>query len=109
MNNQLYSHLYLLWKNVFTLKKFFTFANILTEEPGNWFAVAKMQEIHLMKKETLRKEAASLLKISLWDFSVSACANQPLGFSVSGTSAPNGLFQTINGSKRLIGYSKHFY
>ena len=31
-------------------------------------------------------------------WTVSACANEPPGFSVRGTSTPNGLFQTINGS-----------
>ena len=45
---------------------------------------------------------ASLLKISLWGSSLSACANQPPGFSLSGTSTPNRLFQTINGLKRLV-------
>ena len=30
-------------------------------------------------------------------FSVSACANQVTGFSVNGSSTPNGLFQVING------------
>ena len=37
-------------------------------------------------------------------FSVSACANQASSFSVSGTTTPNGLFQTIKGLKRLMGY-----
>ena len=63
-----------------------------------------MWEKHLKKK--LRKGPASLLKISLRVSSVSACANQPPGFSASGTSTPNGLFQTINGLKRLVSYSK---
>ena len=36
-------------------------------------------------------------------FSVPACANQLPGFSVRGTSTPNGLFQTI---KILMGYTK---
>ena len=35
MNNRLYSHLYLHFKNVFTLKKLSTFANLLMEKPGN--------------------------------------------------------------------------
>ena len=34
-------------------------------------------------------------------FSVSACANQPPGFSVSGISTPNGLFQTMNELKKI--------
>ena len=33
---------------------------------------------------------------TLGQFSVSAWANQAPGFSVSGASTPNGLFQTIN-------------
>ena len=43
---------------------------------------------------------------TLGEFSVSTCADQPPGFSVSGTSTPNGLFQTINRIKILVGYSK---
>ena len=37
------------------------------------------------------------LNLTLVQFLVSACANQPTGFSVNGSSTPNGLFQTING------------
>ena len=61
--------------------------------------------------EEVRKGPASLLKISHWGSSVSACANQPPGFSVSGTWTPNGLFQIINGLKRLdwISYSKRLH
>ena len=66
-----------------------------------------MREKHLKKK--VKKGPASLLKISLWGSSVSACANEPPGFSVSGASTPNGLFQTINGLKRLVSYSKRLY
>ena len=47
--------------------------------------------------------------IYLLQFSVSACANQPPGFSVKGTSTPNGLFQTITGLKILIGYTKRLH
>ena len=54
-----------------------------------------MWEKHLKKK--VRKVPASLLKISPGDSSVSACENQSPGISGSGTSTPNGLFQTING------------
>ena len=64
--------------------------------------IAKMWEKHLKKK--VRKGPASLLKISLWGSSVSACANQPPGFSVSRTSTPNGLFQTIKILKLAISY-----
>ena len=35
MNNLSYSHLYLHLKNIFTLKKSSTFANVLKEKPGN--------------------------------------------------------------------------
>ena len=42
-------------------------------------------------------------------FSDSACANQPAAFAVNGTSAPNWLFQTINGLKRLMGYSERLH
>ena len=66
-----------------------------------------MREKHLKKK--VKKGPASLLKISLWGSSVSACANEAAGFSVSGASTPNGLFQTINGLKRLVSYSKWFH
>ena len=50
-------------------------------------------------KKKVRKGPTSLLKISFLDSSVSA--NQPPGFSISGTSTPNGLFQTINGLKKI--------
>ena len=66
-----------------------------------------MSEKHLKKK--VRKGPAPLFKISPWDSSVSACANEPPGFSVSGSSTPNGLFQTINGLKRLVSYSKRLH
>ena len=59
-----------------------------------------MWEKHLKKK--VRKGPASFPKISLWGSFVSACANKPPGFSVSGASNLNGLFQTINGLKRLM-------
>ena len=39
-------------------------------------------------------------------FSVHACANQPLGFSERGTSTPNVLFQTI---EILMGYTKRLH
>ena len=57
-----------------------------------------MWEKHLKKK--VRNGPTSLLKISLSDSSISAIANQRPDFSVSGTSTPNGLFQTINGLKK---------
>ena len=39
-------------------------------------------------------------------FLLPACVNQPPYFSVRKTSTPNGLFQTINGLKILMGYTK---
>ena len=61
-------------------------------------------------EEKVRKEPAYLLKTPLWRSSVSAFANyQPPGFSVSGTSTPDGLFQTINAIKRLVSYSKRLH
>ena len=66
-----------------------------------------MGEKHLKKK--VRKGPASLLKISCWGISVSACANQPPGFSLCETSIPNELFQTITGLKRLVSYSKRLH
>ena len=60
-------------------------------------------------EEESKKGPASLLKISHWDSSVSACTNESPGFSVSGASAPNELFQIINELKRLVSYSKRFH
>ena len=74
---------------IYTLKKSSTFANLLMEKPGNWFAIAKMWEKHLKKKEILRKGPASLLRLySGTVFSFCLCGP---GFSISGTSTPNGL------------------
>ena len=52
-----------------------------------------------MKKAPERKKIKKKIciftqKFTLGKFSVTAWANQPPGFSVSGTSTPNGLFQT---------------
>ena len=55
MNYRLFSRLYLHLKNIFTLKGSSAFATILMEKPGNWFAIAKMWEKYLKKKEILRK------------------------------------------------------
>ena len=60
-------------------------------------------------EEESKKCPVSLLKILLWGSSVSACANESPGFSVSGASTPNGLLQTINGLKRLLSYSKRLH
>ena len=66
-----------------------------------------MWEKHLKKK--VRKGTASLLKISCWDSSVSACLDQPPGFSLSRTTIPNELFETIAALKRLVCYSKRLH
>ena len=66
-----------------------------------------MLEKHLKKE--VRKGPASLLKISLCDSFISACGNQPPGFSISGPSIPNGSYQIINGLKRLVSYSKRLH
>ena len=49
------------------------------------------------------------LKNYLGQFYVPVCANQPPGFSVRENSTPNGLFQTINGVKILMGYTKRIH
>ena len=66
MNNVLYSQLFTFKKDIY-IKKPSTFANLLIEKPGNWFAVAKMRERHLNKKENLKKGTPSWLKTSLCD------------------------------------------
>ena len=66
-----------------------------------------MSQKHLKKK--VKKGPASLLKISGWGSSVSACANQQPGFSLSRTSIPNKLFETITGLKRLVSHSKRLH
>ena len=53
------------------------------EKPGNSFATVKMWKKHPKEKFTLEQ------------VSVPASANQPPGFSIRGSSTPNGLFQTI--------------
>ena len=63
MNNVLYYNLYLHLKSTSTLKKSSTFANLLMEKSSSWFAMAKMWEKLLKKKEVLRRGPASLLKI----------------------------------------------
>ena len=74
---------------IYTLRKSSTFANLLMDKPGNWFAIAKVWERHLKKKEILRNGHTSLLRFysgTIFSF----CLCRP-GFSVSGTSTPNGL------------------
>ena len=74
-------------KNMFTLKKPSRFVYLLMEKPGNWFSIVKKwRRMHLY----LRVDSGTV-------FSFCLCANQATGFSVNGSSTPNGLFQTING------------
>ena len=49
------------------------------------------------------------LNFTLGQFSVYACANQPPGFSISGTSTQSEIFQTTDGLKRLVSCSKEIY
>ena len=72
------------------------------EKPGDWFGIAKMWEKYMKKKKVLRKGLHFYSKLPSGTVSASACANQPPGFPVSGTSTPNGLSQTINELKRLM-------
>ena len=88
------------------LKKSSIFANLLMEKPDNSFAIVKMWKKHLKKKHFKKRICIFTEKFSLGQFSVPACANQPPGFSVRGTSTPNGLFQTI---KILMGYTKRLH
>ena len=67
MNKRLHSHLYFHLKNIFTLKISSTVAKLLMEKPSNWIRYSKNVGKNLKMKEILRKEPASLLKISLWD------------------------------------------
>ena len=66
------------------------------------------KNVRKTSEEESKKGPASLLKISLWGSSVSACANESPGFSLSGASTPNGLFP-IHGLKRLVSYSKRLH
>ena len=73
-------------------------------KPSNWSALSKMWEKkHLKKKEISKKEPACLLEILLWgNFQLLLVQIDRLVF-------PNGLFQTINGLKRLMTYSKRLH
>ena len=58
---------------------------------------------HLKKKHFKKRICIFTEKFGQGQFSAPACANQPPGFSVSGKSTPNGLFQTISGLKNING------
>ena len=61
-----------------------------------WRPLSKANMFVLIKTSSRRLEDVFIKTNVCW--TVSACANEPPGFSVRGTSTPNGLFQTINGS-----------
>ena len=93
MKSSLYSQLCLKLKNIFTWKKPSTFANLLMEKLGNWFATVKMWK-STWKKKKLRKGSASLLKSSLWDSLQFLLV--PINFLVKNI---NGLHQTTSSTK----------
>ena len=106
MKNCLYSHLYLQLKSIFTLKKSFPFANLLIQKPDNWFAIVKIKKI-TWRNQILIKGSTSLLKNSLWD------SFQFLLVQISLLFSPwekhrllNEFFDTINGLKISMGYTK---
>ena len=76
------------------------------EKPDNLFATVKMWKKHLKEKKFKKRICTFTQKFTLGKLSAPAWANQPPGFSVRGTSTPNGLFQTI---KILIGYTKRVH
>ena len=61
IKNCLYWHLYLQLRNIFTLKRSSTFANLLMEKPVNWFATVKM-----WKKKTQNKKNLYLKNLHLY-------------------------------------------
>ena len=78
---------------IFTFQKSFTFGDPFMEKQSDWFTIAKMCKQRLKKEEILSKMTcvfAENVTLRL-EFSVSAGANQPHGFSICGISAPNGL------------------
>ena len=76
------------------------------EKPGNLFATVKMWKKHPKEKNFKKRICIFTQKFTLGKFSVPAWANQPPGFSVRGTSTPNGLFETI---KILMDYTKRLH
>ena len=81
------------------------------EKSSNWFAVSKKCDNNTGIREKIWETYLPLhLKYDSGTvFSSSACVNQPTSFSVTESSTPNGLFQTINWLKRLMGYSKRLH
>ena len=60
------------------------------EKPDNLFAAVKMWKEHPKEKNFTKRICIFTQKFTLGKFSVPAWANQPPGFSIRGTSAPNG-------------------
>ena len=95
---------------IYTLIKSSTFADLLMEKPGNWFAIPKMWEKRLKKNEIWRKGPASLLRLYCGTV-FSFCLCKP-GFSISGTSIPNGWnpnnqwVKKINGLLQMVPLTK---
>ena len=71
------------------------------EKPGN--LTSKNKKKTPERKNFKKRICIFSQKFTLGKFSVLAWSNQLPGFSVRGTSTPNGLFQTI---KKLMGYTK---
>ena len=69
------------------------------EKPGNFFVIARMWEKQSGSASLLRFHCGTVF---------SFCLYKP-GFSISGSSIPSGLFQTINELKRLMGYTKRLH
>ena len=67
------------------------------EKLGHWVALAKKCEEHFKEEKKFKKSFCIFTyNLTLGQFSVPACETEPTCFSVSGSSTPNGLFQTIN-------------
>ena len=65
--------------------------NLLMEKPGNLFATVKMWKKHPKEKKIKKKICILSQKFILGKFSVAAWAKQPPGFTIRGTTTPNGL------------------
>ena len=78
------------------------------EKPGHWFAIAKMWEKHLKRKEILRKGPNLYLEFHSGTAFIPAYANQPPWFLCKHKINSNGLFQIIR-VKKLMGYSKRLH
>ena len=66
------------------------------EKTSNWFSIAKMWKAPEEDRDFKKRACIFTSNFTLRQFSVSACAVQPIAFSVSRTSTANRLFQTNN-------------